>query len=111
MRCIEDYLRDPEHHLLLAEDGNGLFMWHRLGTDRANQAAKYLRSRPDIKWVRIFSNQREDNPTLGASEAVAAIFQEIRQRNLRLSPHLDQLLNEEIDEEATKKTEAASPSR
>ena len=111
MRCIEHYLQDPENHLLLAEDKRGLFIWFRQDTDAVNQAMEDLRSLPGIKWFRVFSNQREGNPALGASEAVAAIFEEIQQRNLNPSVGLSNILNEEVRDDTMRAREDASPSR
>ena len=110
MRAVEIYLRDPENHLFLAEDGRGLFVWCRHSTDTVNKALEDLRNGPRIKWFRDFSNQREDSPERGAREAVADIFQEIRERNLDLSPHLSDILNEEVGEKFMEIEEDASPS-
>ena len=112
MRLIERDLQDQTYHVLLAEDEKGLFVHFREGHDATNQDIQWLRTRPGIKWFRDFSNQKPDDPERGASEAVAAIFMEIRSRSIDLSPDIAQILNEELGgaKNVTKQVDS-SPSR
>ena len=101
MRLVERDLRDPTYHVLLAEDKSGLFVHFQEGSDATNQHIQWLRTRSRIKWVRDFSNQKPDDPERGASEAVAAIFMEIRSRGIDLPRDVAQILNEECEEQQT----------